>query len=257
MAAHHRSQRFHRDLRYKPLNTVVRRMDLQHHAGLRSHGLGVVLKMRAVRGADLDQLGAGAAHDLRHPEGAADLDQLAARHDCFATLGKRVEHQEHGGGVVVDDSSVLGACQLTQEIAQNIVAIAAPAGAEIVFERNGAAHCNDRRRDRGLRHRCAAQIGVQHRAGEIVDGLEAWGVGGLKMRQRNCGSVARPDGETIAAQFRESLAHRVDDGLMPEPCRRHLRRRTPHHRIDRRQTAPVLCLRIRHSVSPSLPRRCA
>jgi hypothetical protein len=113
-------------------------MDLQHHAGLRPHRLGVV-RGGAVGGADLDQLGAGATHDLRHPEGAADLDQLAARHNRRATLGECVQHQEHGGGVVVDDGGVLGACQLTQEIAQNIVAIAAPAGAESVFERYGVA----------------------------------------------------------------------------------------------------------------------
>ena len=45
---------------------------------------GVVLEMRAVGGADLDQPAAGARHDVGDAEGAADLDQLAARDDHLA-----------------------------------------------------------------------------------------------------------------------------------------------------------------------------
>src|SRR5215475_10348151 len=96
--------------------------------------------MSAVGGADLDQLCAGAAHDLGHTEGAADLYQFTPRHNSFAALGERIEHKEHGTGIVVDHSGIFGAGQFTQELTQNIVAIAAPAGAKIVFESDGVAH---------------------------------------------------------------------------------------------------------------------
>ena len=139
-----------------------------------------------------------------------------------------------------------------RQIAQNIVAVAALAGVEIVFERDGVAHRRDRRRDRGLGHQGTAQIGVQHRAGEIVDRPEPRRVGGLEPRQRQAGGVVSRDGKTVATQVGKFAAHRVDDGLMPEACRGYLRHRAPHHRVDGRQAAPVFCFGIRHSVSPSL-----
>jgi len=64
-----------------------------------------------VGGADFDQFGAGAAHDFGHTEGAADLDQLAARDDHLAPLGQGVEDEQNRGGVVIDHGGVLGAGQ--------------------------------------------------------------------------------------------------------------------------------------------------
>jgi hypothetical protein len=208
----------------------------------------------AVGGADLDQPGAGTAHDLRHPEGAADLDQFSPRHDRLAALGERVEHQQHRRRIVVDHRAVLRAGQLAQEIAQDIVAVAAPAGAKIVLERDGMAHRISSRRDCRLGHHGATQVGVQHSAGEIVDGLEARGVRRVEARQREGGGVVRCDREAVTAQLRKLQPHRTGDGLMSEARRRDLRRRAPHHRVDGGQAAPVLCLRIRHQdrLSPSL-----
>jgi hypothetical protein len=44
-----------------------------------------------------------ARHDVGHAEGTADLDQLAARDDHLAPGRQRGQHQQDGGGVVVDD----------------------------------------------------------------------------------------------------------------------------------------------------------
>ena len=96
--------------------------------------------MGAIGGADLFKPRAGARHDVRHAERAADLDQLAARHDGFAALGQRVEHEQDGGGVVVDDRCVLRAGEFAEQAAQMIVALAALAGLEIEFQRDGGAH---------------------------------------------------------------------------------------------------------------------
>ncbi len=134
-----------RHLGGESLDAIIRGMDLQHQAGLGADGGGIVLEVRAVGGADLDQPRAGAHHDVGHAERAADFDQLAARHDRVAVLGEAVEHQQHRRRVVVDDGRVLGARQFAQQGAHMVVAFAASAIHEIVFERDRAAHRPRRR----------------------------------------------------------------------------------------------------------------
>jgi hypothetical protein len=92
---------------------------------------------------------------------------FGSRHDRLAALGQRVEHEQDSCGVVVDHGGVLGAGQFAQQIANEIVAIAAMAGAEIEFERDRVAHRHLRRLDGGFGPQCAAEIGMQHGAGEI------------------------------------------------------------------------------------------
>ena len=103
----------------------------------------IVLQVRAVGGADLDQLRAGARHDVRHAKRAADLDQLAARHDRLAAFGKRVEHQQHRGGIVVDERGVLRAGQFAEQAAHMIVALAALAADEVELQRDRGPHGAD------------------------------------------------------------------------------------------------------------------
>jgi hypothetical protein len=62
----------------------------------------VVLGVRLVRGAHLDQPRASLGRDLVDPEAAADLDQLAARDHDVSAAGESVDREEQGGGVVVD-----------------------------------------------------------------------------------------------------------------------------------------------------------
>ena len=138
------------------------------------------------------QPGAGARHDVGHAEGAADLDQLAARDDRLASLRERVEHEQHRGGIVVDDGRVLGAGQLAQQAAHVVVALAAAAAVEVEFERDRVAHRGDRGFDRRLRQKRATEIGVQHRAGEVEDRLEARRGIGLKARNRCGGCLLSP-----------------------------------------------------------------
>jgi len=63
--------------------------------------------MSAVRGADLDQFAAGRLHDVRHAEGAADLDQLAARDQGLPASHPRLQRKQDGGSIVVDYGSRL------------------------------------------------------------------------------------------------------------------------------------------------------
>ena len=153
----------------KPVHRVVRGMDLHDRRGVGADRGGIVLEMGAVGGADLDQPAAGAGHDVGDAEGAADLDELAARDDDLAAGGQRRQHQQHGGGVVVDRGRGLGAGQAMQPGRDVIVALAAAAAREIVFQRGRRAHGRDRGLDRLLGQKRAAEIGVQHGAGEIED----------------------------------------------------------------------------------------
>ena len=172
--------------------------------------------MRAVGGADLDQPRAGARHDVRHAERAADLDQLAARHDRLAAARQRVEHEQHRGGIVVDDGRVLGAGQFAQQAAQVVVALAALAVREIEFERDRVAHRRDRRLDRLLGDQRAAEIGVQHGAGEIEHRPQA-----RLARSRRAAPARRrlPRRSTARcgrARRAERRAHRIDHGAAAE-----------------------------------------
>ena len=136
--------------------------------------------MRAVGGADLDELGTGAGHDVRHPEGAADLDQLAARNDRLAAERKCVEDQKNRRRVVVDDGRILGSGQFADERAQMIVTLAALALLDIEFEGNCLAHGDADSLDRLLGKKRPAEIGVQHRSGQVEDGAQGGAFPGLE-----------------------------------------------------------------------------
>ena len=68
--------------------------------------------MRAIGRADLAEDGAALRHDLGNPERAADLDQLAARHDDLLAARERVQREQDGRGVVVDDRCRFGAGEI-------------------------------------------------------------------------------------------------------------------------------------------------
>ena len=96
--------------------------------------------MGPVGRADFDQLDPGAAHDLRHAEGAADFDQFAARDDRFASLGQGVEDEEDGRGVVVDEGGVLSARHFAEQRPKVNIAFAAAAGCQVELKRDRVAH---------------------------------------------------------------------------------------------------------------------
>ena len=82
------------DLRGKTLDAIVRRVDFQDYAGLGGHRVAVVLRMGAIGRPDLDKPRAGARHDVGHAKSAADLDELAARHDRLAPARQRIEAEQ-------------------------------------------------------------------------------------------------------------------------------------------------------------------
>jgi hypothetical protein len=145
----------------------VRAMDLEQERGGRPDRALVVGALGLVGGADLAQDRARQRQDLRDAERAADLDQLAARHDHLAAGGQRGQRQHGGGGVVVDDAGRLGAADRAHQ--RRGVGVARPAGAarQIVLEVGGAAPDLDHRGDRRLGQRRAPQVGVDDHAGGV------------------------------------------------------------------------------------------
>ena len=153
------------------LDAIVARVRLHHRGRPRPDRVRVVVPMGAVGRPHLHQPAARASHDVRDPERAADLDQLAARDQDFllrlARAAERVEREQHGGRVVVDDGRGLGAGQFADQRLDEMVALAALAGREVVFEGERMAHRVDGRGDRRFARRRAPEVGVQRRAREI------------------------------------------------------------------------------------------
>ena len=127
-------------------HAVVRRVHLEHERGALGDRALVVGPAGAVGGADLDEPGAGLGEDLGNAEAAADLDQLAARHDHLAVARQRREHEQHRGRVVVDDEAGLGAAREREQRAAVVLARAARPGVEPVLDVGVAAGFGHRRR---------------------------------------------------------------------------------------------------------------
>jgi len=92
--------------------------------------------------------------------------------------------RKHCGGVVVDHGGGLGAGELAQHPLHHVVAVAAAAACEVVFERAGMACRHDQGVYRLIRQRRAAQVGMQYGAGEVEHPLQAGRVALRQMRRK-------------------------------------------------------------------------
>lgn len=92
----------------KTLDAIIGRMNLEDHGRIGRNSLLIICQVRAVGGADLDELGARGRHDIGDAEAAANLDKLAAADDNLFARGMGGKHQQHRGGIVVDHERVLG-----------------------------------------------------------------------------------------------------------------------------------------------------
>ena len=157
------------------LHRIVAGVDLHEHGGARGDGAGVVGWMGAVGGTHLHQFGAGARHDVRDAEGTADLDQFAPRDHHLLAACQAVEHQQHAGGVVVDDGGVFGPGQFAQPAAHQVVTVAASAAVQVEFQVGGRGHGPCHSLGHLIRQQRTPQVGVQHGAREVEDLAQARG----------------------------------------------------------------------------------
>ncbi len=103
-----RGQLAHLDGPGEPADDEVRRVHLEHRAGVRAEGAAVVGEGDAVRRPDLAEPGAGGGEEIGDAEAVADLDQLAAGQDQLAALPERGGDEGEGGRAVVDHDRRLG-----------------------------------------------------------------------------------------------------------------------------------------------------
>jgi hypothetical protein len=80
---------------------------------------------------------------------------------------QRIQHQQHRGRVVVYHGRGLGTGEFAQQLLDVAVAVTARALAEIEFKVAGLRHDRLYRRHRLCWQQRTAEVGVQHRAGEI------------------------------------------------------------------------------------------
>ena len=157
-------------------------------------------------------------------------------------------------GIVVDHGRVLGAGQLAQQAAQMIVALAALAVGEIELQRDRVAHRRDCRLDGLLGDQRAAEIGVQHRAGEIEHRPQARLRAGIQPRQRACDGIVDDRARQHAARAAPSVARTASTtaGRPKRSTALGCGGRT-HHLVDRGKPAR-LCIRHRVPHEPERPR---
>ena len=120
----------------------------------------------AIRRPHLDHARTRQPHHVRHPEGSADLNELAARnHDLFA-LAKRGQRKQHGGRVVVDRQGCIAVEKRGEQSGNQRRTLPAAAALEVKLE--VAVTRGDRQRlNRGPGKRRAPQVGVEDHAGRV------------------------------------------------------------------------------------------
>ena len=184
--ARDRSERARGDLGGKTLDAVIRSVDLKDKSGFRPDSSRIILRMCPVGGADLDQLGPGARHDFRQAECAADLDQLATRYNRLPPTADRVEHEQHRSGVVVHDRCVFRPRELAKMAANEGIAFAALAAAEVEFERNRVAHRGRRRRNGRIGQQSASKVRMKDCSRKIENGPDVGASHRLRAARRRC-----------------------------------------------------------------------
>ena len=163
----------------KALDGVVAGMHLHQQGGVLADGPFVVVGVGAVGGAHLDQAAAGLGHDVRDAKRTANFHQLAARNHHFAPGGQCAQGEQHGGGVVVHDGGGLGPGELADQVGYQVIAVAPAPVLQVVFQVHRAGQRLGHAGHHLLRQQGAAQVGVQHGAGEVEHGFQARRVAAL------------------------------------------------------------------------------
>ena len=218
-----RPARPRRRVSVKPCLAEVRRVDAQD--GPRRAAREDLLEVRdprPVRRPDLDQLAAGPPDDLRDPDAAADLDELAARHGHAAPAARPARPRAPTAAALLfvtsASSAPVSATRCSSACAEPRAAAAGPA---VELEEQVGAGGRRGGLDRRARPRRAPEVRVDDHAGRVDHGLEAH-----RARASRAGRRRRRRGR------RRSAARRPRRAARARPRRR--TGRPPSARRDRR-----------------------
>ena len=201
------------------LDAIVAGVHLHQQGGVLADGARVVLQMGAIGGAHLHQATAGAGHDLGHPEGAADLHQLPARGGHFPPQSQGVEDKEDRRRVVVDHGGRFGASELADQGFDVLVTLTALAPGQIEFQRGGRSGHRHHGSHRLRRQQGAAEVGVEHGAGEVEHRTQSGLVTSMQfslhaLAENLVGDQRRPALIELLAQLRLHAADGLTDLAM-------------------------------------------
>ena len=195
-------------------DAVVGRMHPEHGARVFGKGALVVGKVRAVGGAHFPERCAAALHDVGNAEAAAYFHKLPAGKQYFAALAQRVQHEQHGRGVVVHHERRLGSGEGAEQLFHKADAAAALSGFEVEFQIAVAGRGNVHGFLCLFGQHGAAEIGVNHHAcpvddpaqpGPVLAGDERFKTG-LHGARAQSGFVRHAAGADVFAQFVEQGA---------------------------------------------------
>ncbi len=98
----------------KAFNLVIAGVHFHQQRGLFADRIEIIAQVCAVGRAHFHQLTARLAHHIRDTKRAANLYQLAARHNHLFACAQRRQHQQHGRRVVINDTGVFRAGKFTE-----------------------------------------------------------------------------------------------------------------------------------------------
>ncbi len=205
-------------------DAVVAGMDLEQQTGLLADGGAVVLQVRLVGGSHLAQAHAAGRHHLRHPEGAADLHQLAARHHRLLPPGEGAQGEQHRPGVVVHGGGRLGPGQSAEKGLHVAVAMAALPRLQIEFQVGVGTGNLGHGAQCGPAQGRPPQVGVQQGAGGVdhrPQGREKLFLGQADRLRRHPGGreIEPGHGVGIAEDGQAQALHRFLGTLQQQPVR--------------------------------------
>ena len=154
----------------EPLDAEVGWMDAQNGRGAVADRQCVVVQSRPVCRAHFAQPRARLRHHIRHPEAAADLDQLASRHQHLAAARDGRQRQERRRRAIVHHDRRFGARNAAQQGFSVCRTRATRPGRQIELEIAVAGTERPELLDRRRSQWRASEVGVDDDAGGVDDG---------------------------------------------------------------------------------------
>ena len=132
--------------------------------------LFIIPPVHPVSGAHFDQGRAALLHHIRHPEAAADLDQLAARDDHAGARCQRPQHEDCGKRAVIHDQGRFSAGDLAQQLLDLPAALATLPAGHIKFQRAVILSSRQHSVLRGHAQRRTPKVGMDDHPGGVDQG---------------------------------------------------------------------------------------
>ena len=158
-----------RHRRGEPRHLEVRRMHLQHAAGLLTNRCDVIGARRPVRRSDLAQRRARACNEVRQPESVADLHELTATPHHLAARGQHRHREQQCRGAVIDNHDIARIGKRARSAARAPRPREARRPSPRSYSTSTYPAATSSASRAAVRERGAPQVRVEHRPGRVDD----------------------------------------------------------------------------------------